>query len=224
MVRRNDGRSIAAEGRRTVLGAGLLLAGAAVLFARAPASASLLPATPRQSEGPFYPDRLPLDRDADLLQVAGVEHPAQGIPLHLFGRVLDRDGRPLREARVEIWQCDAFGAYHNAGDPRAKRAAGFDPAFQGYGRSVTDGEGAYRFRTIRPVPYATRTPHIHFKVEAADGRALTTQMYIEGEPMNQSDFLFRRSGAAGKRLLVALKPAPQLDEGALTGTFEIVLG
>jgi protocatechuate 3,4-dioxygenase beta subunit len=85
---------------------------------------------------------------------------ASGTILHLAGRVLDPEGRPVRGVRVEIWQCDAFGVYHHARD----RCGPADANFQGFGQTTVDDQGAYRFRTIEPVPYPGRTPHIHLKV------------------------------------------------------------
>lgn len=200
-----------------------LLAGSAtglLLPVHALHAAGLIP-TPRQSEGPFYPPELPDDRDSDLVRVTGADAAALGEVTHVLGRVLDRQSRPQARALVEIWQCDANGRYLHPGD----RGPARDPHFQGYGRTLTDAGGGYRFRTIRPVPYPGRTPHIHFKVRTEDGRSLTTQMYVRGEPRNDRDGLLNavRDPAARDRLIVALDPAPQLESGALAGTFDIVL-
>ncbi|MGH6912509.1 MAG: intradiol ring-cleavage dioxygenase, partial [Geminicoccales bacterium] len=129
--------------RRLVLGAAALAAMRAL-----PASAAL-PSTPEQTEGPFYPLELPLDSDNDLVRVEGRAERASGTILHLGGRVLDPDGRPVRGARLEIWQCDAFGVYHHPGDRRGPA----DPNFQGFGATGVTEDGAWRFRTIEPVPY-----------------------------------------------------------------------
>lgn len=204
--------------RRRALVAGASLAALAVTN---PAAAARLVATPAQSEGPFYPLTLPLDRDNDLVTVAGQPRPAKGTITHVFGKVLDVDGRPVGGARVEIWQCDADGHYHHPGDRRGPA----DPAFQGFGQTVTAADGGYRFRTIRPVPYPGRTPHIHVKVAARNAPELTTQMYVAGEPGNERDFLLRsiRDPAARARVIVALEPAAGLEAGALQGRFDIVL-
>jgi protocatechuate 3,4-dioxygenase beta subunit len=196
-----------------------LAAGAGTLLP-APVSAALVP-TPRQSAGPFYPLRLPLDSDADLVTVAGRGRPAAGVVAHVFGRVLDRDGRPLSGARVEIWQCDAFGRYHHPQD----RGGGADPNFQGYGHATVGDDGAFRFRTIKPVPYPGRAPHIHFAVSGRGIERLTTQMYVAGEPLNDHDFLLNRVRDAGARarLIVQLEPAPDIEPRALAGRFDIVL-
>ncbi len=208
-------------GRRTLLAATLPLAATTMMPGMA-AAATLLP-TPRQSLGPFYPLTLPLDRDADLAQVEGRSKPASGTITHVFGRVTDIEGRPLSGARIEIWQCNAFGRYHH---PRAPATAPLDENFQSYGETLTDAEGAYRFRTIRPVPYPGRAPHIHFAVKDRGFDRLVTQMYVEGEPDNDRDGLLRgvRDPAARASLIVPLAVAPQVEDGALAGTFDIVLG
>ena len=138
----------------------------------------------------------------------------------MAGRVLDRQGRPLPGLLVEIWQCDANGRYLHPGDRRGPR----DPGFQGFGRALADAGGGYRFRTIRPVAYPGRTPHIHFKVLRAGDELLTTQMYVAGEAQNERDGLYRRlDGDERQRVTVALSPAPGLEGGALSGTFDIVI-
>lgn len=199
-------------GRRQVLSAGAGLASVAAL----PACAAGLVTTPRQAEGPFYPLTLPLDNDNDLVQVDGQSERAAGEILHLGGRILGADGRPVPGMRVEIWQCDAFGVYHHPGDRRSPA----DPNFQGFGHSIADDAGAYRFRTIVPTRYPGRTPHIHVKIRRADVEALTTQMYVAGNPDNERDGLYRSLGRASELVTVALEPA---DDG-MRATFDIVLG
>ena len=203
--------------RRRVVTSALSTAAIAVA---GPAVAALVP-TPRQTTGPFYPLTKPLDSDADLVTVAGRPGPAKGTVTHVIGRVLDPGGRPVNDALVEIWQCDALGAYHHPRD-----GGGRDPNFQGYGRTDSGDDGAYRFRTIRPVPYPGRTPHIHFAVTAPGFPTLTTQMYVAGEPRNDGDFVLRRirDPKARASVIVALDPAPTVEDGALLGVFDIVLG
>ena len=204
--------------RRGAVAAGLT-AGAGLLAPSATLAA--LGATPRQTPGPFYPKRFPRDSDADLVQIAGRPARAAGQVTHVFGRVLDQAGQPLPGLRVEIWQCDAFAHYHHQG----ALPSGADANFQGYGRAELGEDGAYHFRTIRPVPYPGRTPHIHFAVSGPGIETLTTQMYVEGEPGNARDGLLRRvrDPEARTRLIVPLAPAPDIEPDALAGRFDIVL-
>jgi protocatechuate 3,4-dioxygenase, beta subunit len=180
-----------------------------------------LAATPAQSRGPFYPDRLPLDRDNDLVQVEGHPGLARGEITDLAGRVLDAGGEPLRGALVEIWQCDANGRYIHLGDSGGRPR---DPGFQGYGRFETGPDGGYRFRTIKPVPYPGRAPHIHFAVQAPGHRPFVTQMYVEGAPENQVDWLLNAVSDPASRasLIVPFLPI-RSDSAALAARFDLVL-
>jgi protocatechuate 3,4-dioxygenase, beta subunit len=205
----------------------LVVAGSAALAGAAAPSllrAATLPVTPPQTEGPFYPVELPSDRDADLVRVTGAEARAMGTVTHVAGRVFDRQGRPLPGVLVEIWQCDANGRYRH---PLESSGRPLDLGFQGYGRALTDNGGGYRFRTIRPVPYPGRTPHVHFKLSNAAGgeELLTTQMYVAGEPGNERDFLLNavRDPERRARLVVDLRPAEAVEADALAGTFDIVV-
>jgi protocatechuate 3,4-dioxygenase beta subunit len=179
--------------------------------------------TPRQTAGPFYPKSPPLHADNDLVRIAGHEKQADGIITHIFGRVFDSEGRPVSQARIEIWQCDSHGIYHNVDDwsPRP-----LDPDFQGYGTTYSGDDGGYRFRTIRPVAYQGRTPHIHFAISPPGGKRLVTQMYVAGEPSNERDSVLSaiRDPAARARVIVPLEPASQIEGAGLAGTFDIVLG
>jgi protocatechuate 3,4-dioxygenase beta subunit len=205
--------------RRSILN-GMTVIAAAGIVRPGPVAAALAP-TPRQTKGPFYPLTLPLDSDNDLVRVAGQPRPASGTVAHVAGRVLDPTGRPVPSARVEIWQCDANGRYHHPGD---RNSAPEDDGFQGYGQTLTDADGAYRFRTIKPVPYPGRTAHIHFAISGQDFAPLVTQMYVAGEPGNAEDWILNRIDAtARERLIVALSPAPEVEAGALKGVFDIVL-
>ncbi len=184
--------------RRLLAGLGGLAAGG-LLPHTLPAAATLRP-TPMQPAGPFYPATLPPDSDSDLVAVHGRDQRALGEVTDLDGEVVDLAGRPVAGARVEIWQCDANGRYHH---PRDDRPVPRDSGFQGYGRTTTGPGGAYRFRTIRPVPYPGRTPHIHFAVHGAGiERPLVTQMYIAGHTLNAEDFLLRRVPDALRELLL----------------------
>jgi len=203
---------------RRVLLLGILAAAPIPLWANA------LSATPRQTPGPFYPRNpreLPLDDDNDLTRIAGRAGVARGRVTELLGRVVDTNGRPLPRTRVEIWQCDANGRYHH---PRDRRDAPLDPNFQGHGHTVTDAQGNYLFRTIRPVPYPGRTPHIHAALFPAGGEPLVTQIYVEGEPRNAGDFLFNRVPAEKRsRVLATFQPVdrPNVE---LEARFDVVIG
>jgi protocatechuate 3,4-dioxygenase beta subunit len=136
--------------------------------------------------------------------------------------VLDASGKPMG-ALVEIWQCDAQGLYDHPRQPGRERR---DAAFQGYGKAMTDAESMYRFRTLKPVAYPGRTPHIHLRVAAADGRRLTTQFYLAGDPLNERDFVYRdaaRDPRRRERIDMRLEPANGLEAGAFATTMDIVI-
>jgi protocatechuate 3,4-dioxygenase, beta subunit len=178
--------------------------------------------TPGQTEGPFYPVSFPADMDADLVRVQGLQAQAMGQITHVTGRVLNKRGDIVRGAQVEIWQCDANGIYNHPRQPGAQRR---DAAFQGYGRTEVTSEGRYAFRTIKPVPYPGRTPHIHFKVSVPGTGRLTTQLYIAGEPRNASDGVLNsiRNAKARESLIVPFAPAGEIEPDALKANFDIVL-
>ena len=202
----------------------LLLGSGFALIPAQRALAATLATTPQQTEGPFYPVAFPADMDSDLVQVRGQAAQAMGTVLHLEGRVLDLNGRPVEGALVEIWQCDAQGLYDHPRQPGRERR---DSAFQGYGRMLAPADGRYSFRALKPVAYPGRTPHIHFKVATASGGLLTSQFYIAGEPGNERDGVFRgavRDPRQRERVEMKLAPAPGLEAGALATTMDIVVG
>ena len=126
--------------RRTFLGSAALGAVGSAAFFVPGVFAEQLMQTPTQEEGPFYPDKMPLDTDNDLLIINDSITPAVGSVTHLSGRILDRRGEPLRNAVVEIWQVDSNAAYlHTRSDNYAKR----DSNFQGFGRFMTGSTGEY---------------------------------------------------------------------------------
>ena len=205
--------------RRTILAAA-----GSTLVPFAPAFAAGLVPTPAQTEGPFYPTGFPADMDNDLVQVRGQAAQAMGQILHLQGRVIDLGGGVRGGAMIEIWQCDAQGLYDH---PRQPGLARRDAAFQGYGRMLVDAEGRYSFRTLKPVAYPGRTPHIHLKVATADGRRLTSQFYVAGDPQNERDGVFRsaiRVPGQRERIEMKLEPASGLEPNALATTKDIVIG
>jgi len=196
------------------------------LFTTAGLYAEQLFRTPSLTEGPFYPDRLPLDQDNDLLIINDSITPAVGEVTNLSGRILTASGSPVKNATIEIWQCDANAVYLHSrdSDPKSDQQ---DKHFQGFGRFTTDSTGGYRFRTIKPVPYPGRpAPHIHIKVKRGDRELLTTQLVIRGYEGNARDGIFNAAGDLLDRELI------QTDwvavEGAKTpewkASFDIVLG
>jgi protocatechuate 3,4-dioxygenase beta subunit len=199
------------------------LALTSVLFAAPGAFAEELIRTPSQTEGPFYPDKLPLDTDNDLIILNDSLTPAVGEITWLSGRILDSKGNPIRNATVEIWQCDAKGVYlHGNSDNAAKR----DTNFQGFGRFLTGSTGEYLFRTIKPVAYPGRTPHIHFAVKYKGRDKFTTQCYIRGEPQNDRDGVLRgiRDAKARESVIVPFAPVKNSKTGELAAKFDIVMG
>lgn len=185
--------------------------------------AEALMQTPRQTEGPFYPNHLPLDTDNDLLVINDQLTPAVGEVTYVSGRILDARGEPLRNALVEIWQCDGNGVYLHTGDNtnRAKQ----DKNFQGFGRFITGSSGEYLFRTIKPVPYPGRTPHIHYKVKRSGKELLTTQCYVKGHPGNEKDGIWKGLDAAQRAAVtVDFAPLPGAKAGELAAKFDLVLG
>lgn len=208
--------------RRAFLGT--LGAGAALFTARG-AFAEELAATPARTEGPFYPDHLPLDSDNDLIVVKDHITPAVGEITQLSGRILTPSGSPVNGVTIEIWQCDGNGVYLHSRDsgPNSDRQ---DKNFQGFGSFTTASTGEYRFRTIKPVPYPGRhSPHIHFKVKRGDRELLTSQFNIAGHPGNKVDGIAMEGGIFERELLMAeFKPIPGSKLGELAAKYDIVLG
>jgi protocatechuate 3,4-dioxygenase beta subunit len=174
--------------------------------------------TPRQTEGPFYPLVRPKAIDNDLIHVPGQTGVAAGEITTVTGRVLDTGGRPFPGVLVEIWQVNGYGRYHDTRDTSDKP---LDPRFKGYGTSLTDQDGAYRFLTIKPVAYPGRTPHIHFAVSGPSVPRFVTQMYVAGAPENERDGLLRGlSPAERARLVLVLE---KTANNAWRVVFDIVL-
>jgi len=179
--------------------------------------------TPRQTEGPFYPDHLPLDTDNDLVTVNDSTTPAVGEITWLSGRILGERGAPVRNATVEIWQVDHHGVYlHSDSAGHTRR----DSHFQGFGRFLTSSTGEYVFRTIKPVAYPGRTPHIHFAVKTRGNDKFTTQCYIAGEPQNKTDGVLKgiRDEKARASVIIPFTPLKNSRIGELAAKFDIVLG
>ena len=197
--------------RRPLVLAGLVgLAG----LVSAPALASSRRSLAAMTEGPFYPPRAWREQwpdwDADLTRVQGRDgrvRQAQGELLGLEARVVDSDGRLIDGAQVEIWQCDRLAQYRHPSV--AQRPGEFDEGFQGYGAARSDAQGLLRFRTIRPVAYPGRTPHIHVTLRHASFGSLTSQLFVDGDPGNARDMLWRQLRADDRpALAMQLQDAP----------------
>lgn len=193
------------------------------LFAVPGLFAETLTLTPKQTEGPFYPDHLPLDTDNDLIVVNDQLTPAIGEITHLSGKILDSRGEPLRNVLVEIWQADQNGAYLHTGTNNADKR---DKNFQGFGRFLTGSTGEYYFRTIKPVPYPGRTPHIHFAVKMKGHEKWTTQCYIKGHPGNSKDGIYKsiKDPKALEAVTIDFAPIKTSRAGELAAHFDIVMG
>lgn len=209
-----------ASNRRQLLRTGCSLGAVALT---APGVFADLIETPRFTEGPFYPNKLPLDTDNDLLVINDRITPAVGEITHMSGRVLNAKGDPIRNAFVEIWQVDNNAVYLHTGDTTNRTNQ--DKNFQGYGRFLTDSKGQYYFRTVKPVPYPGRTPHIHVAVSMNGRRILTTQLFIKGHERNARDGVLRsvRDPKAIESVMGEFKPLKDSKIGELTVDFDMVL-
>jgi protocatechuate 3,4-dioxygenase, beta subunit len=186
--------------------------------------ANQLTQTPKQTEGPFYPNKMPLDTDNDLLIINDSITPAVGTITYLSGRILDSRGEPIKSAVVEIWQVDNNSAYLHTGSVNGNKR---DGNFQGFGRFLTGSTGEYYFRTIKPVLYPGRlAPHIHFAVKVKGREKLTTQCYVKGHPGNERDGVLKgiRDPKARESVIVDFAPIKESRIGELAAQFNIVLG
>jgi len=216
------------SGRRQFLKTGIGsfgLIAASSPFARALAPQCLL--TPEQTPGPFYPGEGKFRPGFDLTTIPGRASRAQGQIIYVRGRILDKNCQPLKDASVEIWQACYSGRYNN---PNDTHDAPLDPNFRYWSEVFTDSKGEYAFKTIKPGSYPagrdwTRPPHIHFKIAKLGYRDLITQMYFQGEPLNEKDFILQEVPAAERsRVVIEFRPSPRdLEPESLTGTFDITL-
>jgi protocatechuate 3,4-dioxygenase beta subunit len=198
----------------------------AAFFTTRGAFAEELMRTPALTEGPFYPDKLPLDTDNDLIIVSDRLTPAVGEITQLTGRVLDANGQPIKNALIEIWQCDANAVYLHSADSSRKQSQQ-DKNFQGYGKFETASDGGYRFRTIKPVPYPGRpSPHIHFKISRNGREVLTSQIFIEGHEGNRQDGVFAalRDPLDRALCMTDFNPIAGSKTGELAAKFDVVIG
>ncbi|MEY4631167.1 MAG: hypothetical protein RIQ81_1287 [Pseudomonadota bacterium] len=193
-------------------GMGLLSSG---LLASGIAKAALGVKTPAQPEGPFYPVKDQLDKDADMTQVRGRGEAALGESVILAGIVRDADtSAPVEGALVEFWQACASGKYDHPSDPNT---APLDPNFQYWAQVKTDGQGRFSLKTVRPGAYPAgdgwvRPPHIHVKIHRQGYPSLTTQIYFAGEALNDQDLILQRLSPAQRELvIVEFKPGDTAD-------------
>jgi protocatechuate 3,4-dioxygenase beta subunit len=177
--------------------------------------------TPWQGEGPFYPDRIPEDTDNDLVKNGHSTIEAGGKILNLMGSLVNRDYKPIKGMTAEIWQTDMNGVYLHKGSFGSKMR---DDHFQGFGRSITDQNGHFSFRTIIPVEYPGRTPHIHLKFWDEKVNVLTTQLYLHGHSQNKVDFLFNKMTLAEQKMnSMKLLPAQTNDSTEFSSSVRLVV-
>src|SRR5215475_1272422 len=193
--------------RRHLLGMAVAVGGLAMSGGVRSVLAQALQRTPGQILGPFYPVLKPLDQDADLTTIAGKPGRAEGQVIHVMGRVVNLAGQPVQGARVEIWQANTHGRYNHPSDTNP---APLDPNFEGFAVLMTDAEGRYRFKTIKPGAYPAtatwmRPPHLHFEVTGTINRVIT-QMYFPGEPLNDKDLLLQNIRANKEGLIAKVLP------------------
>ena len=204
--------------RKALLGIGL---GASAFLTPGLFADVLTNSTPRQTEGPFYPDEMPLDTDNDLLVIGDSITPAVGEVSHLSGTVKNVKGELVKNALVEIWQVGAKGVYLHTKDDRPGR----DENFQGYGRFLTDSKGRYYFRTVKPVTYPGRAPHIHVAVTLNNKKMLTSQCYVKGDKRNDKDFIYKRLSKVGQKLTtVDFAPIKESKANELNAVWDIIIG
>jgi protocatechuate 3,4-dioxygenase beta subunit len=217
--------TVSTVSRRQVLGLALAAGGLAVSGRFSAAFAEALKRTPGEILGPFYPVIKRVEQGADLTVMPGKPGRAAGEVIHVMGRVLNVEGQPVRGARVELWQANSHGRYTHPSDTNP---APLDPNFEGFAAQMTDAEGRYRFKTIKPGAYPAagnwiRPPHLHFEVTGRINR-LVTQMYFPGEPLNDKDILLQglranREGAIAKML----PPTADVEPDSRLVVWDIVL-
>ena len=209
--------------RREILKMSAILGLASVASTRLAIAQMAVQRTPEQILGPYYPMKT-LDQNADLTRLPGRPGRAAGHVLNVTGRVLNRKGEPVRNAKIEIWQANAHGRYTHPSDPNP---APLDPNFEGSASLTTDSDGRYRFTTIKPAAYPAgpngmRPAHIHFQVSGQQDR-LVTQMYFEGDPYNSTDRILQGAGRTELLITKLLPPTPEMELESKLTVFDIVL-
>jgi protocatechuate 3,4-dioxygenase, beta subunit len=189
---------------------------------------SKLRRTPDQILGPFYPAMKTADLSGDLTRVPGHTGRAKGQILNVMGRVLNIKGEPVRGAKLEIWQANSYGRYVHLAD---RNPAPLDLNFEGFALLKTDSDGRYKFKTVKPgaypigssAPDVMRPPHIHFRLKGREDE-LVTQMYFDGEPLNEKDRWLQSALPGTTDLLIAklLPPPSDLEPNSQLAIFDIV--
>ena len=203
--------------RRKFLKTGLI--GSAIAYAGLAKGG--LQSTPPEIEGPFYPVLPQKDKDFDLTSIDGQLGAATGKPIWIVGKVIDVNGSAIEDATVDLWQANAAGRYRH---PHDSNQAPLDPNFQGWAIVASGIDGGFRFKTIMPGSYPAsrnwnRPPHIHFKVTKKGYVELVTQMYFEGNALNEEDLLIQRKSLDEQKLMIAEK----IKDSPETYSYKIVL-
>ncbi|MCH9650968.1 MAG: intradiol ring-cleavage dioxygenase [Deltaproteobacteria bacterium] len=188
--------------------------------AHAAAEGGALVPTPETGFGPFYPAEDALDRDHDLTRFGDSDAKPNGQIIEVEGIVRDVRGEVLVGAEVVIWQTDTHGKYNHPSEDRKAANGGeipLDPGFQYWGRTRTDADGKYFFRTIIPGSYG-RARHIHCSVSHRKGQPFATEMHFANDPLADDDFVTSRQ--EHDRLIVELEAT---TSGVLRGRFDIVV-
>ena len=188
----------------------------------------LMPETLSRCTGPVFGQNIVGELDNDLTAQHGGEPIGERMIVH--GRIVDEDGRPVSGALVEVWQANAAGHYRHKAD---QCNMPLDPNFTGAGRTITDAEGYYLFRTIKPGPYpwknhynAWRPAHIHFSLFGAGLLSrLVTQMYFPGDPLQPFDPIFNSIAdeKARNRLISRFDLERTEPDHAIAYAFDVVL-
>jgi len=195
-----------------------LIASGSLLFTNSSFARTLK--TPWQSVGPFYPDWDPDDLDNNLVNIGLQGVDAEGFKLDIFGTITNPEGKPLSDLLIEIWQTDKNGIYIHSSAPDQKNR---DKNFQGFGKTKSDLNGNFNFKTILPVAYFGRPPHIHLLVRDDYEIKLITQLYFENHLLNESDFLFKKLNPVEKKLNTLILNSKIDKKNYLTSNFQLIL-
>lgn len=183
--------------------------------------------TPVQTEGPFFPKHEQADKDLDLTVIQGRSTQALGAVVYVSGQVLGDDFKPVPGALVDVWQANKHGRYHHEDDPNTEPV---DENFQGWGQIRTDENGRYSIKTIIPGAYPVdeewwRPPHVHFKVAKRGYHELVTQMYFDGDALNDKDsILLEIPEEQRDRVIISFVEGTSGDDlGSKRGEFNLVI-